>query len=68
VSGTSKNWSSKALSLQAQLHQQYLTRAQTILSGEQLAAFQEFLAKQEAGLKAFLQRGAKMFAPGQIGN
>jgi hypothetical protein len=48
---------------QAQLDREYLAQARSVLSNEQLAAFGNFLAQQEEGLKVFLQRGARILAP-----
>jgi hypothetical protein len=50
-----------------QLNQQYLTRAQGILSPDQLTAFEEYLNNQQALQKAGMQMAAKMFAPAKPG-
>jgi len=46
-----------------QLDQQYLSRAQNILSADQLAAYQKFLVNQQAMQKAAMKMAASMFAP-----
>jgi hypothetical protein len=46
-----------------QLNQQYLSRAQQILSPDQLTAFQQYLNNQQTMQKAGMQMAAKMFAP-----
>jgi hypothetical protein len=48
---------------QEQLSQRYLARAQNILSPDQLAAYQKFLANQQTMQKAAMQMAAQMFAP-----
>jgi hypothetical protein len=45
------------------LNQQYLAKAQEILSPDQLAGFQKYLDKQQTMQKAGMQMAAKMFAP-----
>lgn len=46
-----------------QLNQQYLARAQGILSPDQLAGFEKYLNNQQTLQKAGMQMGVKMFAP-----
>jgi hypothetical protein len=46
-----------------QLNQQYVSRAQGILSPDQLPAFQKYLDGQQAMQKVGLQMAVKMFAP-----
>ena len=53
---------------QSELNQRYLTRAQSILSADQLAAFERQLASQQALQKAGMQMAAKMFAPAKPGS
>jgi hypothetical protein len=48
---------------QDQLTQRYLARAQNILSGDQLTAYQTFLANQQTMQKAAMKMAAQMFAP-----
>jgi len=50
-----------------QLNQQYLARAQGILSPDQLTAFEKYLNNQQALQKAGMQMAAKMFAPAKPG-
>ena len=47
----------------SQLDQQYVTRAQSILSAEQLDAYQKFLLNQQTMQKAAMKMAASMFAP-----
>lgn len=53
---------------QAQLNQQYLTRAQGILSADQYTAFQKFLTGQLEMQKLGMQMATKMFAPKPANN
>lgn len=46
-----------------QLNQQYLARAQTILSPDQYTAFEKYLNTQQAMQKMGIQMAVKMFAP-----
>jgi hypothetical protein len=46
-----------------QLNQQYLARAQTILSPDQYTAFEKYLNNQQAMQKMGIQMAVKMFAP-----
>lgn len=46
-----------------QLNQQYLARAQGVLSPDQFTAFEKYLGSQQALQKAGMQMAAKMFAP-----
>jgi hypothetical protein len=46
-----------------QLNQQYLSRARSLLSPDQAAAFEKYLEGQQAMQKAGMQMAAKMFAP-----
>jgi hypothetical protein len=46
-----------------QLNQQYLERAQSVLSADQIPAFDKYLKNQAAMQKAGLQMAVKMFAP-----
>ena len=48
---------------QEKLNQQYLTRAQSILSTDQIAAFEKNLAGQRDMQKAAMQMASKLFAP-----
>lgn len=48
---------------QDRLNQQYTTRAQSILSPDQLGAFQKYLASQQAIQKAGMKMAAQLFAP-----
>ena len=49
------------------LNQQYLAKAQGILSPEQFAAYEKYLDNQQALQKAGMQMAAKMFAPAKAG-
>jgi len=49
------------------LNQQYLGRAQTILSPDQAAAFGKYLSGQQAMQKVGMQMAIKMFAPAKPG-
>jgi hypothetical protein len=49
------------------LNQRYVAHAQSILSPNQLDAFQKHLSQQQALQKAGMQMGAKLFAPGEQG-
>jgi hypothetical protein len=51
----------------AQLNQQYLARAQGILSPDQFTAFEKYLNNQQALQKAGLQMAVKIFAPSKPG-
>lgn len=46
-----------------QLNQQYLSKAQTILKPDQVAAFGKYLENQQSVAKTGMQMAAKMFAP-----
>ena len=48
---------------QEQLNQQYLSRAQSVLSAEQLGSYGKFLTSQLGMQKLGLQMASKMFAP-----
>lgn len=50
-----------------QLNQQFVGRAQSILSPDQLNAFQKYLDNQQTMQKAGMQMAAKMFAPAKAG-
>jgi len=52
---------------QEQLSQRYLARAQSILSGDQLAAYQKFLTGQREMQKAAMKMAAQMFGPQKSG-
>lgn len=51
----------------AQLNQEYLAKAQGILTPDQLTAFQQYLDNQQTMQKAGMQMAAKMFAPAKPG-
>jgi hypothetical protein len=51
-----------------QLNQQYLARAQSILSPDQFEAFKKYLANQQAMQKMGMQMAGKMFAPAKSGS
>ena|ERR1017187_7611811 len=53
---------------QGQLNQLYLTRAQTVLSPDQLAAFQKFLANRQEIAATMLRMSAKMYGAKIGGN
>jgi hypothetical protein len=46
-----------------QLNQQYLSRARSLLSPDQVAAFEKYLEGQQAMQKAGMQMAVKLFAP-----
>ena len=48
---------------QEQLHQHYLSRAQTILSADQSDSFEKFLSSQRQMQSLGLKMASKMFAP-----
>ncbi len=56
---------SQYLQEQEQLHQRYLSRAQTVLSTDQIGSFDKFLSAQRQMQKLGLQMASKMFAPRQ---
>jgi hypothetical protein len=58
----SQDSSRQQLQQQEQLNQRYLTRAQQILSPDQLAAFEKYLVNQQKMMAAMAQMTAKMFA------
>ncbi len=55
---------SRFLQEQDQLNQKYLTRAQTILSAEQLAAYEKSLKAQQEMMKMGMKMAASMFGNG----